>query len=186
MSGAINPIRNPEAWDKIEIGQTESPGSCKLSGFKRANEWDLKKGKGTVGATATYVGKPPAKGTVTFYLWTEDHFNQWDAFRPLLKYDPTKKVVQAVDIWHPSLADIDVNSVIVEDIGAIEHEGKQLYSIVVTFIEYFPAPKKSAVGTPTTSAAGVGVNGAASADADLVADAKQAQIASLLDKATKP
>lgn len=185
MSGDVNPIENPQAWDVVEIGQVESPGMCKVSGFKRSNEWDIKKGKGTVGATATYVGKPPAKGTIVFYLWTVAHFHEWDEFRPLLKYDPTKKAVQAVDIWHPALADIDVNSVIVDDIGQIEHEGQQLYSITVSLTEYFPAPKKSAVGTPAGSTS-TQKGTTPGTPPDPIADAQQAEIAALLKKASEP
>lgn len=185
MSGEVNPLENPQSWDEFIVGQAIGPGRCEVKGFKRSNEWDLKKGKGTVGATATYVGKPPAKGTVTFYLWTKEHFTAWDIFRKLLKYDPTKKSVQAIDIYYPSLADIDVNSVIVEDIGAIEHEGKQLYSIVLSLIEYFPSPKKSAVGTPsgsTSTQAGT----TPGTPPDPVADAQQREIAALLKKASEP
>lgn len=184
-SGSINPIDNPQAWDTVTIGQVQSPGVCKVTGFKRQNEWDIKKGKGTLGATTTYVGKPPAKGSITFQLWTAFHFAEWDEFRPLLKYDPTKKAVQAVDIYHPSLADIDLNSVIVENIGAIEHEGQQLYTITVDFIEYFPAPKKSAVGTPTSSST-TQKGTTPGSPPDPIADAQQKEIAALLKKASEP
>ena len=150
-SGALNPIDNPQFWDTITIAQAVSPGVCKVSDFKRAHEWDIKKGKGTIGGTVTFVGRPPAKGSITFYLWTPLHFEQWETFRKQLKYDPTKQAVTAVDIFYPSLADVDIKSVVTESIGSIVHEGKQLYSIVVEFLEYFPPPKKSAVSTPDGS-----------------------------------
>ena len=90
-SGALNPIDNPQAWDVIIVGGVASPGVCSVTGFKRECEWDVKKGKGTVGATLTYVQKPPATGQFKFTLWTAAHFVAWEAFRALLKYDPTKK-----------------------------------------------------------------------------------------------
>lgn len=183
-SAALNPIENPEAWDKVEIGQQESPGVCKVGDFKRAHEWDIKKGKGTIGGTVTFVGRPPAKGTITFYLWEAEHFEEWARFRPLLQYDPTKAAVTAVDIYHPSLADIGINSVVTESIGAIQHEGKQLYSIAVDFLEYFPPPKKSAVGTPTGSKSTAGKTPGTTADP--IADAQQKEIAALLVKAGEP
>jgi hypothetical protein len=185
MSGEVNPLENPQSWDEIVIGQTVSPGLVKVTGFKRSNEWDMKKGKGTVGATPTYVGKPPAKGTFVFYLWTKQHFLDWDIFRPLLKYDPTKKNIQAIDIWYPSLADIDCNSIIIDDIGAIEHEGSQLYSITVAATEYFPSPKKSAVGTPSGSVS-TQKGTTPGAPPDPIADAQQKEIAALLKKASEP
>jgi hypothetical protein len=186
-SGALDPIQNPEAWDTIIVGQTTSPGICKVSEFKRAHEFDVKKGKGTLGATITFVGRPPAKGSITFQLWTPEHFADWDKFRPLLKYDPTKAAVQAIDIYHPSLADIDINSVVVESIGNIVHEGQQLYSITVELLEYFPPPKSSAVSTPTGSRPRYDPSGATSTSSgDPVADAQQKEIAALLKQATAP
>jgi hypothetical protein len=164
MSADVNPLENPQVWDAIEIGGVEAPGVCKLGTVKREYEWDVKKGKGSAGATITFVGRPPVKFSVTFYLWTVDHFTEWDDFRPLLKYTPTKKAVQAIDIWHPALADIECNSVVCEGIGAIEHDGDGLYSCSVDFLEYWPPPKASAVSTPSTSAtspgAGSGSSGA--------------------------
>lgn len=185
MSAAVNPIENPQAWDVIYLGQTPSPGMCKLGGgFDRTYEWDTKKGKGTIGATSTFVQGPPVEGTITFYLWKVAHFTEWGIFRNLLKYDPLKKTAQAVDIYHPALADLTIHSVVTKKIGKIVHEGKQLYSITVDFLEYFPAPKKSATGTPTGSK-----NNAkkpAGTPSDPVADAQQAEIKRLLAEAGKP
>src|SRR5262249_22088049 len=137
--------------------------------WKREHEWDIKKGKGTLGGTVTFVGRPPAKGSIIFYLWTPAHFTAWDKFRAILKFDPTKKTVQAVDIFHPSLADIEVKSVVTESIGNIVHEGQQLYSITVDFLEYFPPPKTPAIGTPTGSKSN-SKSGSTSGDSDPVAD----------------
>jgi hypothetical protein len=151
MSIVVNPIEAPQAWDHITIGQTDSPGLCWLKGFKRSYGWDIKKGKGALGATLTFTQRPPAKGTVEFHLWLRAHFDAWDQFLPLLKYDPTKKTTQAIDIYHPALADIFITSVVTEDIGQFEHSGEGLYTRTVSFIEFFPPPPASAVSTPSSS-----------------------------------
>ena len=39
--------------------------------------------------------------------------------RALLAYDPTKQSGQALDVFHPALADIDITSVVCTKIGAI-------------------------------------------------------------------
>jgi hypothetical protein len=156
MSGQLNPIDNPQAWDVIIVAGVRSPGVCELSGFKRDYEWDIKKGKGAFGATTTFVGRTPAKGSVKIHLWLPSHFVEWDKFRALLKYDPTKTKVSAVDIYHPALADVDIKSVVVESIGSIEHEKGQLYSVTIGLLEYFPPPKASAVSTPQSSKSGAG------------------------------
>ncbi len=188
-SGAVNPIDFPQAWDAIVLGGVTSPGKCEVSEAKRSHEYDVKKGKGTLGATITFVGRPPAKFSVKFFLWQASHFAQWDAFRPLLKYDPTKKKVSAIDIYHPSLADVEINSVVVESIGNIMHAGDGLYTISVDFLEYFPPPKASAVSTPngsTSGTSGAGTGASAGATPPAAVDAQQAQIAALLKQAQGP
>ncbi len=184
---AVNPMDFPQSWDVIIIGSTDSPGIVEVTGFKRGNEWDIKKGKGTVGATLTYTSAPPAQGSFKFTLWKKEHFDEWENFRKLLKYDPTKKSVQAVDVYYPSLADIDVFSIVIENIGAIEHEGKGKYGITVDAIEYKPVPKKSATSSPTGSQSTPKDKKNTPGDvADPVADAQQKEIAELLKKASEP
>lgn len=184
---SINPLSNPEDCDVIEIGSgLESPGVCFLSGFKRVHEFDKKKGKGTQGATLTFSQKPPVEGTVKFIFWEEQHFDAWDAFAAHLKYDPSRKTVKAVDIFHPFLAQINATSFVCEDLGAYELEGQPgggMYSVTIKLVEYFPPPPKPfKAPTPASSDAFVGPLQPAP---DPFA-AKQAQIAALLAKATKP
>lgn len=149
--GAANPITDPQSWDTCRVAGIVCPGYCVLSEPKRPYEWDVKAGNATGGATTTLKGKPPAKFSVTFYLWEESHFTAWDSFLPLFKYDPTKKTVKAVDFYHPSTADIDIHSVVAESLGAIRHEGDGLYSRTIDLLEYFPAPKTPVIATPTSS-----------------------------------
>lgn len=185
MSGALDPIANAQAWDVIRVGQSESPGLAIVGEAKRAYNWDQKKGKGTFGFTSTFTGLPPVKASVKFMLWLSRHFTEWDSFRPLLKYDPTKKSIQAVDVFHPSWADVDFKSVVTGSIGSIVHEGKGLYSITVEFEEYRPAPKKSAVSTPTRSEP-TKENTTPGTQPDPIADEQQRQIAALLKQAAEP
>lgn len=193
----INPIDNPQAHDFIVLGSEQSPGICRPFEPKRRAEFDVKKGKGTFGSTITYVGRPPAKWELVFELWLARHWEEWAAFVPLLNYDPTKKKIQAIDIYHPSLAEIGIKSVVTESIGMIKHEGKQLYTRAIELMEYFPSANKSAVGTPTgsqaTSPNAAGGRGGRPTTDQLEAAAaqreineKQATIAELSRKAAEP
>lgn len=185
MSGAVDPITYPQAWDSVGLGQLESPGLCEISGFDREYDWDVKKGKGAKGATITFTGQQPAKGSITFKLWTAEHFARWDTFRRALKYDPTKKTAQAIDLYHPSLDDLDVSSVVTTKIGPIKHDGGGMYSIKCEFLEYLPPPKTSAVGSPTGSKSNTG-KGNPGTPPDPVGDAQQREIQRLLAEAAKP
>jgi hypothetical protein len=199
MSGlaTLDPIANPQAWDAILVAGHQSPGVCFLSGFKREQVFDKKKGKGTKGNTLTYVQGPSVEGTIKFLLWDNgtgatghNHFAEWDAFVPFLQYDPTKKKVQAIDLFHPALAAISATSFVCEEIGACEQEGEpgqQLYSITIKLCEYYPPSKSSAVGTPSTSVAGTVPGGGAGVPANTNAqDAQQQQIAALMAQASAP
>lgn len=185
MSGSVDPISQPQAWDVVRVGQSTNPGLALVGEIKRKHEWDVKKGKGTFGATTTFVGRPPATASVEFLLWQPAHFVAWDTFRALLKYDPTKKAIQAVDVYHPAWADVDFKSVVTESIGSIIHKGKGLYSITVDFLEYFPAPKRSAVSTPTASQS-TQSGTTPGEQPDPIGDAQQKQVAALWSQAQQP
>lgn len=180
-SDALDPIFNPRAWDVIKVQGVASPGICKLSGFKRGFGWTVKKGKGAKGSTVTLDEYPPAEGTVTISIWEPEHFESWREFRDTWNYDPTKKPISAVDIFHPALADLDITRVVCKSIGALEHQGKGLYQATIELIEYNPPPKKKADATPSGSSGAS--NKAPGGTDDPVADAQQAEIARLLRSA---
>jgi hypothetical protein len=106
MSFDSNPIDFPELWDTFSIVGTLSPGKCKFGKVKRKYQWDKKKGKGSKGESLTFTQIPSVEVSVTLEFWTAAHFREWDEFLPLLKFDPTKKTVTAIEIYHPALADL--------------------------------------------------------------------------------
>lgn len=185
MASLLNPILYPEAWDKIFIGQMQSPGVCEVKGFNRPYKWDSKGGKGSLGATSTFVERPVSTGSVKFQLWEESHFDEWQAFQALLEFDPTKKTVTAVDLYHPTPANNGVNAVVVDNIGELIHVGKGLYEITVDFREYAPPPKKNASGTPSGSKSTQGGT-TPGAPPDPIADAQQEEIRRLMAQAAQP
>jgi len=156
-SQLVNPLLYPQEWDVVRVSGSpgmSSPGVCKLSGWARKNEFDVKKGKGTKGSTLTFTGLPPVEGEIEFFLWDDgtlgtghNHFEEWSRFKELLKYDPTKKTIEAIAIFHPALDDIGVFSVICVEIGILIPTRELLYTVKCKFIEYTPQPKASAVGT---------------------------------------
>ena len=155
---SICPLRDRSgSFDRIVIANTTCPGYFKFTTTpKRGYGWDKKKGKGTQGETLTFVQFPASEGKGKFYLWLPRHWDEWEDFRPLLKYDPTKDNPQPYEMFHPACADIDLHSVVTEYLGSIEHEGKGLFSVEWAFNEYFPASTESVVSTPTTSSDGGG------------------------------
>ncbi len=185
-----DPISDPQSYDVVTIDGLENPGIIApggISGFKRDTEWDVKKGKGTKGGTATLSQLPPSKGSIKFLLWSKFHFDAWDQlYRKRFKYDPTKKSAQAVDIYHPTLAKLDIHCVVTESISIEQPEGKGLWSITVELLEYLPPAKKTATSTPTGSTSNKNKAGASGKSDDPIADAQLAQIALLNAEAFPP
>ncbi len=176
-SGIISPLANPAAYDVIRIGLAVSPGYCVISGFDRESEWDVKKGKGTKGATLTYVQNPPVEGEIEFFLWDDgrlgtghNHFEEWATFSALLETDPSKKKPEGLPIFHPFLADRGINAVICLKIGTITRSRELMFSVKCKFLEYTTPPKKSVFGT----ASGTAKTSPAGAAAKSVSDAAQA------------
>lgn len=147
----LDPILNPQWWDVVNVGGVVSPGLAEVGEFVKGNEWDQKKGKGSDGATLTYVQRKLAKGKIKFTLWTSAHFVAWSTFYLQWKYDPTKKDVQATEVFHPSLAALGLHAFVTEDITNLVHEGNGRYSLTVSLLEYAPPPADSAVSTPKGS-----------------------------------
>jgi len=150
MTVGVDPIEDPSAWDLVLIASVEYP-YCTVSGFSRKHKWDVKEGKGTFGATTTFTNEPPMEGDITFTAWESAHFTLFDGILDQLRYNPAKKRTEAVDIFHPAIADIDGHSFVCTEIGQWEHQGNGEYTRKLHFLEYKPAPKTSAVATPTTS-----------------------------------
>ncbi len=186
MPRLVNPLDDAQDYDVVKIDGVENPGIIApggITGFKRVTEWDVKKGKGTKGGTATLSQLPPAKGSIKFLLWDPFHFEAWNAiYRARFKYDPTKKTKNAVDIYHPALDTLDIKSVVTESIGPEEYEGKGLWSITVELLEYIPAPKANISNTPSGSTSN-GAKNASGSSGDPIADAQQAEIKKLLAEA---
>ncbi len=186
----LNPLDNPQEYDVCRVDGEENPGIIApggIGGFKRETEWEVKKGKGTKGGSATLVQMPPAKGSIKFLLWLPAHFEAWDAtFRKVFKYDPTKKTKTAVDIFHPTLAKQDIHSVVTENIGPETPEGEGLWSITVELLEYLPPPKKTVTSSPNGSSSGKGGAGTTGNSDDPIASAQQKEIARLLEEAKQP
>lgn len=147
----IDPITQPEVWDVV-IFSGIAYGFCELSGFDREYEWDIKQGRGVQGATCTFVGQGLAKGSVKFFAWEKEHFDSFKTILKIITYDPRKKATaQAIQVWHPSLIEQNVNAVVPQKIGKWEHDGQGLYTRTVEFLEFKPPPKIDITTSPVTS-----------------------------------
>jgi hypothetical protein len=146
-----SPLETPDAYDVAYLGGQPTPGLALVSGFVELYDWDVKKSKGSAGATITAQGRPPCdSGSIKLQLWLPEHFAAWDAFKDLLRGTQGKgKTPAALSIEHPHANDVGVTSVVVKKITQITPEGGQLYSVTIDVLEYRKPVK--AGGTPTAA-----------------------------------
>jgi hypothetical protein len=156
-SALNDPISSPASWDSINLAGIQTNVVthgllASVDGFDRDNGWQEKKGKGSVGATITYVQKPPTKGSLIFKIWTKTHYQTWGTFRQLFLYNPAAGQSaddQSISISYPSLDDIQLSAILIKKISPIKLTPKKMGIIKIDCIEYIPVPLVSAVQNVT-------------------------------------
>lgn len=155
---ALSPISNANDWMSFKLNGVTSPGTIALGGmkgFKRGTGWDIKKGKGTQGATLTLVTMPPLKGSITLNLITDDDFTAMLAFAvDVLGISPTQQQAEGLNIYHPAFEYIvpPLTKVVVEDWTIPEEVGgKRKYQVVINLLEWQKPPPASVVSTVSGS-----------------------------------
>lgn len=144
-----NNTLNP--FDVVFIGGVQLPGICRIRS-KKHKEYDVKKSKGTQGATLTYVGYNPSEVIVENRIWTSGQLNQLYQMIPML----TPKITQqtplsdvgnlALDIYHPVLFMYGIFSVVIIGLDPLEPtETKGVWQQRIHFLEYIPKVEKQNV-----------------------------------------
>ena len=185
-SPTISPISNANDWMFFTLAGFNSPGSIALGGihgFKRETGWDIKKGKGTQGATLTLKDVPPVEGKIVLNLLTDEDFANYDIFvSKVLSISPTIQKAQGLTIFHPALASIGLTQVVVKHYTAPREAGKRKYQVEIELLEWQPPPPQSVVSTADKTKPDGGGKGPAPQDPRIAA--LQAQIA-ILNQANK-
>ena len=154
---------NPNEWLYAVIKGTPTPGTIPrggVRGFTRPTGWDIKRGKGSKGATLTLKDQPPAQGSITMQLigpggfyadgTPSRDFAAWDNFVVgVLSISTTQQQAEGLAIYYPQFASIDLTAIVVEDYTGPEYVGKGLYHAVIKLIEWSPPPPVSIVQTPS-------------------------------------
>jgi hypothetical protein len=141
----------PNSWMTYMFGGVMSPGTIPvggIKGFRRETGWDIKKGKGTRGATLTLKDMPPCEGSILSQLFTEQDIGYWDDFvAAILSIPVTQQQADGIAIYHPSFVAIQLTAVVVKHFLPIEYMGKGMYHAGVELIEWHQPPPVSIVKT---------------------------------------
>lgn len=166
MSSPSPTVLDPNLWLYFLLRGSPSPGSIPrggIRGFTRPTGWDIKKGKGTKGATLTLKDQPPCEGEILLQLIgpggfystgkPSTDFAQWDTFvSNVLAISPEQQKAEGLAIYYPSFSAIGLTSVVVADYSPLDHVGKGLYHARIKLIEWTAPPAVSIVSTVSSNA----------------------------------
>lgn len=129
-----DPITQP--IDKIKMGGQWSPGYCDIVGASSPRKWEELGGYGMSGALLIYRGWGIAHFSIKFRLYSEDDWQAWHAFKPLVTRPPRNTRPRSIDVSHPLLEDLQIRSVVVEDLSQPEQTDHGEWTIEIKLIAY--------------------------------------------------
>jgi len=126
--------------DYILLANEISPGIATITGANSPRRWDERRGYALSGARVVFRGIGLARPVVTFRLSSFEDWNEWHDWRERvgLQRPPVGERARAKDIWHPILVDLEIVSVVVEDVGQPIQVDHGVWDIAVKFIEFRP------------------------------------------------
>lgn len=138
--GSPNPLDQSDAWDVVVLAGQASPGPpgyAVVTGAGTPRKLDERDGHGQSGATIAYTGDKISKFTVTIYLVETSDWNAWWQWRQLLAKPPAGTIPQALSIYHPVLAELGIDAVIIEEEGQPEPDGDTgLWKVPIKMAQY--------------------------------------------------
>ena len=167
----FDPLTDPGVADVMVAAGTQNPGVCLLmSGGGREYNWDIKQSPGLQGYVMTYRGWKAGEDIVCRFVFfehpqgpgykptfpssqVESFYNDWV---PIFAIDARKMRPNPIAINHAILAANDINSVVCKRIGPLQHDGKMLWWVDMTFLEFRP-PRLIPVATPKGATDRLGV-----------------------------
>lgn len=152
-----NPILAPENRILFTSGKQAllSPGLCAVYGLSMQRDWEENRPYGLEGGFLRYRGRKLIRFNVTFRLYTEIHWAEWDAIRPMLCTPPTRLdeaavgdaivPVRAIGLQHSLINGFGISAVVVEAVTNPEPSNETgEWVVTVNLIEY-RVPKQAKV-----------------------------------------
>lgn len=135
----FNPITSPV--DYILLANRRSPGLATINAADSPRRWDERRGYAFSGGRVVFRGIGISRPILTLRLYTEEDWTGWHEWKTLVSRPPIGERAHALDIWHPILEDLDINSVVVEKVLQPKQTADGEWSIDIKFIEYrVPVP----------------------------------------------
>lgn len=131
---AWNPYTEPVNY--VMFAGQRTPGIAEVIGANAPRRWDERESYGWSGAFIVYHGQKLSHFTVRLRLYTEQDWEDWAAFKPLVDKVPLGKRQGPLDLVHPQLAQVGIKSAAVEDVYIEELYDPGVWQIDIKMIEY--------------------------------------------------
>jgi len=130
-----SPFIEPEMLDKIYFAGRLSPGYCEISGLEEIRKFDEQTGPGLAGARVAFMGRGICHFTVKFFLSTQQEWDAWLEFKPLLERLPIRGNSKGIEVKHELINHVGITAVYVENLLAPVQESPGLWVAEVRLVE---------------------------------------------------
>lgn len=149
----FSPLHRPD--DSVYISDRLVPGIVEIKGLKAPRDWEERRSFGMMGARLRYKGQKLSHFSLMVNLYTEEHWDGWLEFGPLVRRPPPpdRSQIQAItsipslhrimrtqapplSIRHPLLEEYRIRQVVVEDVTAPIEDDKGVWSLEIKLIQY--------------------------------------------------
>ena len=130
-----SPFISPQKLDKISFAKRMSPGYCQIEGLEEVRKFDEKTGNGMAGAIVVFMGRGICHFTVKFFLWSQQDWTDWLAFKPLLERLPIRGNSKGIEVKHELINHVGITAVYVENLLAPVQESPGLWVAEVKLVE---------------------------------------------------
>jgi hypothetical protein len=133
-------------YDRVKFaGGILSPGLCEIEGAALNNKWDIRAGYGIIGGTAWFTGTELSEFSITFRLYDDRDWEDWEAIAPLFKTRQRTPSWKGLEIEHPQLQEVGITAVVVKKVSQpVKEDDTGIWSIKIDFIEYPKRPQLKA------------------------------------------
>lgn len=167
--GIPSPWKSPDQWDSVNLAGTgwgwayaqlnpQLNGSkVRVLGAKRKYKLEVKLPQGSDGWVTVYRGVKVSPFDLLFTIVTDAQHSYFVTnILPILKFSgiknsPNPAECQSLAIYHPTLSALDINAILVEEIGGIDpkEDGPNEFTCKVRVVEYLPPPYTNTTVIPT-------------------------------------
>jgi len=127
--------------DTFNLGPMTSPGKCEIIGASDGRKWDEQAGFGLSGAALVGGGAKLSHFAIKLTIWEPagtigGDWSQWQIFKKLVEKPLPGIRPPSWGIYHPQLADVGIDTVVVEDRTQWTQDEQGLWTMQIKFIQY--------------------------------------------------